>query len=116
MEFFNRLRWVLETSAMCFGGIHDNIGSQVDQLQNEFVRMQRLNFVLLKNFARKVLQIHSDDHLSLAADRRSKYMAVVFVRQAQGGNQVLIALYERVQGRFVHQLPSTFQLFPRKVQ
>jgi len=38
---------------------------QVDQLQNEFVRMQRLNFVLLKNFARKVLQIHRDDHLSL---------------------------------------------------
>ena len=59
---------------MRFGGIHDNIGSYVDQLQNEFVRMQRLNFVLLKNFARKVLQIHSDDHLSLAADRRSKYM------------------------------------------
>jgi hypothetical protein len=42
-------------------------------------------------------------------------MAVVFVRQAQGGNQILIALYERVERRFVHQLPRTFQLFPRKV-
>ena len=87
---------------MRFGGIHDNIGSYVDQLQNEFVRMQRLNFELLKNFARKVLQIHRDDHLSLAADRRCKHVAVVFVRQTQGGNQILIALYERIERRFVH--------------
>src|SRR5713101_2565817 len=34
-EFFNGLRWILETSAMRFGGIDNNIGSQVDQLQNE---------------------------------------------------------------------------------
>jgi hypothetical protein len=43
-------------------------------------------------------------------------MAVVFVRQAQGGNQVLIALYECVERRFIHQLPSTFQLFSREVR
>ena len=101
---------------MGFGGIHNNIRGQVDQLQNKFVRMQSLDLVLLKNFARKVLQIHRDDHLSLASNRRRKSMAVVFVRQTQGRNQTLIALNERVERRSVHQLPSTFQLFPREVR
>ncbi len=57
---------------MRFGGIHNNIGSQVDQLENKFVRMQSLDFVLLKNFARKVLQIHRDDHLSVALSIRCR--------------------------------------------
>ena len=85
-------------------------------MQDEFVRMQRLNFVLLKNLARKVLQIHRDDHLSLAPNRRCEYVAVVFVRQTQGGNQILLAFYERIESRLVHQLPGAFQLFPRKVR
>lgn len=74
-------------------------GGKLNAIQDEFVRMLRLHFVLLKDFRGKILQIHRDNHLHLTPDGRGKYMAVVFVWQAQGWNQMLIAFDKRINSR-----------------
>ena len=77
--------------------------------------MLRFHVVLLKHFCREVLQVHRDDHLCLAPDGRRKYVAVVFVRKGQVGNQILIAYYESIESRSIHQLACAFQLLPREI-
>jgi hypothetical protein len=42
-------------------------------------------------------------------------MAVVFVWQAQGWDQMLIAFDERIDSCFVHQVACSFELLPRYV-
>jgi len=98
-----------------FGGIHDCIGGKVNEVENEFVRVLRFYFVSLKNFIWEILQVHRDDHLRFALDGSRKYMAVVFVWQAQGWDQMLIAFDERIDSCFVHQVACSFELLPRYV-
>lgn len=101
---------------MCFGCIHDRIGSQFDQLQNEIVWMLCFDFILLKNFSRKVPQIHRDNNLCLPFDSYSKYMAVIFIWQAQAWDQVFIVLDKGIACSLVHELACALQLFPREIR
>ena len=52
----------------------------------------------------------------MAANRSCQHVPVIWIRELQTWNQILVACYERIVSVLVHQCASAFQLFSRKIR
>src|SRR5271170_7828381 len=84
---------------------------KVEEMEDELIRMLRLNIEWAERFRREISQIRRNDQTSSATDRGRQDVAVIFVGKEKTRNEVLIPCDQRIGGRFIHQLPCALELF-----
>lgn len=89
-------RWVLERGGLLEEHVRDRTRSEVEEIEDEVVRMLGLDAVRLERAGREVAEIGGHDRLRGGADRGGEDMAIVGVGKV-----------EPVDERFVPRRPSS---------
>ena len=71
---------------------------EIEQMDDEIVRMLRLDSKVAHDLCREVSKVHRDDHVGLSADGGGQDMPIVWVGQMKTGNQIFVARCQRVHG------------------
>ena len=100
---------------MCFCRRNDSSRREVEQVENEFIGMLRLDPKGSNNVGWKIAKVHRDDHVRLAANGSGKDVSVVRIGQLEAGDQIFVAGDEGVGGMQVHQGAGSFEFVARQV-
>ena len=100
---------------MCFCRRNDSSRREVEQVENEFIGMLRLDPKGSNNVGWKIAKVHRDDHVRLSSNGSGKDVSVVRIGQLEAGDQIFVAGDEGVGGMQVHQRAGSFEFLPRQV-
>ena len=102
-EFLGCPGRVLQTRPLPFDGRADRARSNIEKEQKEVIRMQGLDIEQSERRRGEVGEVVGDDDVGTGTDRSRQDMAVVWIRQRKGRDQVLVAADEAVADGIVHQ-------------
>ncbi len=113
-QLLEALRWMLQRSRLVLDNSKDCAGRQVNQVDDEGVRVYGFNAVCCQSRRGKVLQVEGDDGLSTDSNGCRENMPIVLVRQGQRRFQRFEVLDKNICNRRVHELTRSRQ--PRLIE
>ena len=96
-----------ERCPMAPGGYAHGVPIEIEQMQDELIRMLSNDAVISQDARWEIIQVESHDHVGLAANGRRQYMPIIGIRQIQTVDQTLVARHQAIGNALVHQLAST---------
>jgi len=105
-----RPRRLLEALAMRSCRRQNSSRRQVEQLENEFIRVLGLNTECAGHYRRKVREVDCHDHVGPTTNRRGEDVPVVGIGKLQSWNQVFIPSHYGIDCVFIHQSPRSLKL------
>lgn len=100
---------------MALDDSRDSGWREVDQVQNEEVRVLRLDPERLKHIGGEVPQVVGHDDLGVTADRCCQHVAVVGIGQREPADQWFVAGDQAIGDGLAHQLARSLQLLRSEV-
>src|SRR5262249_14989037 len=100
-------RWVLEGGRRLADHVSNGNGTEIDQVQDEVVRVLCLDLVRRQGIRREGLEVARDDDLRSAADGGGQNMTVPGIGKLEAGDQRGVAVDEAVPDSPGHELAGT---------
>lgn len=100
--FIDRFRRIPEASSVVLSRRNDPCRRQIQQMQDEFIRMLRLDSERLDRGRWEISDVDRHDDIGVAAYRRGQHMPVIRIGKLQAGYEILIARDYRVRHVLIH--------------
>lgn len=112
---FRRQSWVLEGCALCTQRSQNARRSALQQITHKPVWMAGDDAVWRQQRIWEVTEIEGDDHIRACFDRRGQDMPVVWIRQIEAPDVVLVSFHQRTGNSTLHQAADAHHPIRRQI-
>lgn len=83
--------------------MHDGAWREVNRVQDELIRVLRLDVVALQHMIREVAQVERDDGLRVGANGGREHVPIIRIGKIESVFEVLVAIHNAVWYHLAHQ-------------